>query len=280
MGVFMRSFHLFLAGVLCLTLAGCDSQAMLDEAAEKLAPEHIQELAAQVGEMVVSRDTEGIKGVLHPSAIGPDFDMAAANMWAQLPGGDLIDTSLAGVNTSSRWENGVSYTDYRFQYQYGFEEGWLHVQMVFREQDEAVSMINLHLTPLVGDLREINAFNLGQASFGKHMMFLAVIITPILIITTFVVAFRMRKSLKRPKRWLFFILIGVGGLTMNWTTGETVFEPLKFGLLGAGFLSPGPHAPLVLNLYFPLGMVLFWIFKQTGNLAMKEPDKSVEEILE
>jgi len=276
----MRSLHLLLAALLCLFLAGCDTQAVLDEAAKKIAPEHIQELASQVGDMVVARDTEGIKGVLHPSAVGPNFDAVAANLWAQVPGGALIDTSLAGVNASSRWENGVSYKDYHFYYQYGFEDGWLYIQMVFREQDDTVSMTNLRLSPLTDDLREVNAFNFGEASIGKQFMMLAVILIPLLIIATFVIAFRMCKSLKRPKRWLFFILFGFGGLAMNWTAGETSFQALQIGLLGAGFSADGPHAPWILNLYFPLGMVLFWIFRQTGNLAIKEPDKSLEDILE
>lgn len=262
--------RLALIALLSLFLSGCVSDEKFEEMAEKLASEEIRTEASRIGSLVLNKDLDGIKAVFHPDGLNETFDTDVAALWRFVPEEATIDRGLVGLNVFTQGIGDNGYTNYTFQYQYQFETSWLHMRLVLREEAEQLHLINIHLTPLQGDLREIHAFDLAEASFGQLLMLTALVLNPIFILVTFVYAFRMRKKLKSPKRWLGFMLFGLGAIQMNWTTGQVGYQILKFGLLGGGFITSSPYAPWVFTIYFPLTAVLFWIFIKTGRIGLKE----------
>jgi hypothetical protein len=271
----MKKLNILLIGLFWAVLSGCSSQEMMDEAAEKFMPAEVLVEARALAALVVAKDTAGLWPHLNDALKTDTFEAQIANVWSYVPDGAVLDVSLAGANYYTYTSDGDETVDYTLHYQYQLEQGWLLVRIVLREVAETRSLINIHVTPLEGDLREIHKLDLMAAPPKQWLWFCLLILIPTFVVVTFVSAFRMRKSLKRPKRWLFFILIGIGQVAMNWTTGEMGYGIATFGLLGAGIVTSGPHAPWIIKLYFPLGAALFWFFKKTGKLALK--DNKTEE---
>ena len=271
----MKKIGVLVFALLGAILSSCSSQEMVDDAAEKLMSAEVLAEGRKIAGLVIAKDTDGLKPYLHESLKTETFDHDIAKVWAIIPGDEILDVSLAGAHYRSYDSDAGETVDYTFQYQYHKGPKWLMVLVVMREQAETRAIIRLHVTPLEGDLREIHRFDLIAATPTRWLWFCLLILNPLFIVFTFVTAFRMRKSLKRPKRWLFFIIIGIGQFALNWTTGEIGYGIATFGLLGAGFVSSGPHAPWVIELYFPLGAALFWFFKKTGRLARKDVEVEV-----
>lgn len=266
----MKKLYLLAYALLGFALIGCSSQEIVDEAAETFIPADVREEARNLAALLVAKDSAGLRPYIHETLETADFDSQLADVLALVPGGEVVDISLASANQHIYVRGDGNITDYSFQYQYELEQGWLMVGLVLREEAGTRALINIHLTPLEGDLREIHSLNLLRASMSQWVWFCLLILNVAFILFTFVRAFRIRKSLKRPKRWLAFILVGVGSLSMNWTTGMTTFSLLSFGFLGGGLLTSGPHTPWIISLYFPLGAALFWFFKSAGKLGLRE----------
>ena len=62
----------------------------------------------------------------------------------------------------------------------------------------------------------------------------------------------------RGKKWLWIvaILLGVGALSVNWTTGQWNFQPAYVQLLSAS-ATASPYGPWVISVSVPLGAILF-----------------------
>ncbi len=64
---------------------------------------------------------------------------------------------------------------------------------------------------------------------------------------------------KRKWLWILFVLVGIGAIGVNWTTGQFSFRVATLNLLGAAAVSAGPHAPWFISVGFPLGAIMFWV---------------------
>ena len=75
--------------------------------------------------------------------------------------------------------------------------------------------------------------------------------------------------------WFLFIIVGVGKLTMNWTTGQLTTHPLAFQLLGASYFRPGLYGPWLFSASWPLGAVIFYFRRkrlQIASIAIENSD--------
>lgn len=71
--------------------------------------------------------------------------------------------------------------------------------------------------------------------------------------------------------WVPFVLIGLWGVTFNWTTGElkpsfvTITETsfyvsfIQFKLFGVGVTTTGPFHPWIVEIGAPIGALLYWL---------------------
>lgn len=61
-----------------------------------------------------------------------------------------------------------------------------------------------------------------------------------------------------PKHWWWALasLVGVGGYSLNWTTGQTGISLFKVQLFSAAALQSGPFAPWIVTFAFPLGALV------------------------
>jgi hypothetical protein len=56
--------------------------------------------------------------------------------------------------------------------------------------------------------------------------------------------------------WVLFILLGLGKLAVNWSTGEWQVMPLAVQVFSASIFS-SPYSPWILAVSFPLGAIVF-----------------------
>lgn len=262
-------YRLASAGMLMI-LAACSAEEAVESMADKFATDQAREKVETIAELVLSRDAEGLRAQFSSLNLDESFDEQLTHMLSFVPEGEVKSRVFANFKFNTRTGTDGSKSTYDFQYQYLVGSEWMWLQIVVQEQGDNLLVSNVKVTPLNDDLRNQHKFDLFDAAVGKIFFVLAMILSPIFIVFTFVTAFRMRKQLLKPKRWLLFILIGISVFELNWTTSAWQFQPLHFGLLGAGFVKSGLIAPWVLSLYPPVGALMFWFYKKTGKLGLKE----------
>ncbi len=59
--------------------------------------------------------------------------------------------------------------------------------------------------------------------------------------------------------WVFVAALGFVRFAINWTTGETMIQPVSFQFLSAGFVRPGFVGPWTLSFSLPLGALLVFL---------------------
>ena len=271
----MGLFRVLICAVATLCLSGCISEEKYNEMVRAFAPDEVHTEAERITVFVITRDVEGIRSVFHPDGLSDSFEEEVSALWEYIPEGEAVERNLAGLAQSTlKTIRGIDRTDYTFVYQYEFTEGWMRMKLVLREENATLKLVNLHLAKLNEDLRVLHKFDVAKADSTRIIMLITMIITVSFIVFTFVKTFKIRKQLLKPKRWLFFILIGIGGYSINWTTGAEIYNLFSFGFLGGGFVSDGPYSPWKITAYLPLGAILFWTFKKTGKLGLKPVDSA------
>lgn len=100
-------------------------------------------------------------------------------------------------------------------------------------------------------------FTLNGRSPAQLLFLTATILSPLLMLSAVIAAFRA-PGLKRKWLWALLSLTGVGAATMNWTTGETGFQPIMLNLIGSGVTKQGlsDFFPWIVKFTLPVGAVL------------------------
>ncbi len=96
-------------------------------------------------------------------------------------------------------------------------------------------------------------------------------IAGVLTLIAFVIA--VRTKLRRKWLWLLFILVGVGHLSINWTTGQLSFQPIYIVLCSIGAFRP-LYGAWLLHVAFPLGAVIFLVRRK--QLQLEQPEERSE----
>jgi hypothetical protein len=130
-----------------------------------------------------------------------------------------------------------------------------HIALVQLEilDDGAHLWVNaLKIQPIARPLEAVNGFrdNLGIAQMMVFLLGLGVALFD--MATAVVVA---RTPMRRRWLWALFATLGVGSVTMNWTTGAVSPDLLSIQFLGA-FRRVGLAGPWLLSISFPIGAIL------------------------
>ncbi len=91
--------------------------------------------------------------------------------------------------------------------------------------------------------------------FARILMTVAAVFAAGLGLVTAIRAYRSR--IRRRWLWVLISLLGAPVTTMNWATGQVRTRTLSIQLVNVGVVRPGPDAPWLLSVAFPLGAFLF-----------------------
>lgn len=252
------------------------SACTAEELSETLFPDEVLKKIHAINDAITNRDYGAMRSMVVTSMSQEELEAKLDQVFVYLPQGTFVGRELAEFKKSSlKTASGMDRTTYLAGYQYEYADGWAYVTLVLIDDSGDVSLQRLNIDQLSQSLRQSNAFTFAGKGVVHYVVFALTVVIPLFIIATFVVCFQMR-DLKRRKRWLAFILFGVGGVVLNWTTGALTIKILTIGLLGAGFFMNSTLAPVMLSVWLPLGAILFWIFRQSGKLALKR-DQSTND---
>ena len=131
----------------------------------------------------------------------------------------------------------------------------LTVDLVRSGSTSRVRVTGFHWQPTVARLAELNAFSLDGRSLAHYLYLLLAVASVVACLGGAVFARVRRMGLL----WVLFCLVGVGKATINWTTGQQVFNLFWIQLFGAGYFRPGMVGPWLVSWSLPLGTILAFI---------------------
>jgi hypothetical protein len=205
-------------------------------------------------DLVSDGDFARARELLDPSlrATATDDMFKQLREWLNAPGPrELTQIGLQSMISSA--ETRVSLV-----YQLHCSRGFAVVQVVQRFGTHDTVVEKILVTPVADDLRRLNAFTFAGKGAG-HYVFLALCVGDLALMIYALVACARTPMRRRKWAWILFILVGIARVKLDWTSGQTWFEPFSLRLPIVGWEAASPYAPHLLWLALPLGAIVFLV---------------------
>jgi hypothetical protein len=245
-----------------LVLSGCDEAAMV----RKLTPVEEESRAKNYIELLRQNKFEQIEAAMDESLKKPDLRDTLTQMAAMIPAGTPESAKVVGVQVF----NGPDLSTTNLTFEYQFQDQWRLIVVALQKTRGASTIVGFRVTPIPDSLENLNRFTLVGRSILQYFVLLLAIAVPLLVLYTLVVCIRT-KALKRKWLWVIFIVLALGKLTVNWTTGQCFVTPLAFQIPG-GAAYHTFYSPWMISASFPLGAILFlYKRKNLGSAKVYPP---------
>ena len=249
--ILTRTRLLALCAVLGLALSGCDRQQI----AHLLAPTDQDAAGRQYVEDIRDRNFTPLQKDLAPGVSVPDD--ALMSLATFLNAGEA-PKSVTIVTRNVTTSDGV--THYDLGYQYEFAKDLRLIELNLAKTDGVTKIAGLHTYAITVPLEQVNAFRLSHKA-PQHFIFLAAwILMALFTLATAVVCLRTKMGRSKPL-WFLIILLGFGEFAINWTTGTIYYDVAALELFAVGFYRD-LSGVWTLQVGFPLGAILFWVFRR------------------
>lgn len=234
-------------------LASCSYEDML----EKMAPKEESAFAKNYLESVRLKNFVEVTKHLGPELLTQDIEKKLTEVSGYFPPGEPIAIKLVGSNvftSTKQWQANLTY-------QYQFNDGWAIANVLLvRENEKELVVKGLHVYRSALPLEELHKFSLQKKTVAHYSFLLFSVATLAFILYALILCIKTPIN-KRKWLWIVFVLVGVGGFSINWTTGETFTQLVSVHLLGIGARTAGPYAPWIVTFSIPLGALIF-LFKR------------------
>lgn len=248
-----------------MRLAGYDRASLL----RKMTPHDDELFARRHAELIRQYKFEEIEGALDPSIKNAEARDKLTAMAAIIPTGEPV--SIKAVDVQFFRDADSPTTSITFEYEFAptvmatsgstalIPRKWLLVQVVVQKRLGTRVVAGIHVIPISESVEAYNEFTLANKGISQYVaLFLAVLI---FAFTVFAVVLCIRAKIGKQKwPWLLLMLIDVGSVSVNWTTGHWAFSPLS---IRAGippsptYISCTAYGPWVVNLTVPIGAIIF-----------------------
>ncbi|EAU55600.1 hypothetical protein SPV1_01592 [Mariprofundus ferrooxydans PV-1] len=263
----MKKLTSILIAAVLMLIAGCSYQDMADN----LIPKQESAFAKDYLHRLQTRDFESIKKYIDPSIEAQVTDNKLLEAAKYFPSGNLLSTELIGsqVNVvNGNWQG-------NFSFEYHFSDGWALANVVLKKSDDNLSVIGFNVYRTKASQKELNKFTLGGKSALHYFVLALAVLAPLFILVT--TYFCIRTPIpKRKWLWVVFVLVGIGSISINWSTGQFGIQPLSIKLFSASAFEAGPFAPWIISASIPLGAIIFW-FKRKRFIATNRANIQVNE---
>ena len=152
-------------------------------------------------------------------------------------------------------------------FEYAFPGKWLLLNVVTLERAGAVTIVGLHVQDERAALSEQNKFALGGKTPLQYAVLFLTAAFPLLTLYALIVCIGAKLA-RRKWLWVIFILLGVGKLAINWSTGQWGISPLAVQLFSASAAAEY-SGPWILAISVPLGAIVF-LLRRKSLLAVVE----------
>jgi hypothetical protein len=101
----------------------------------------------------------------------------------------------------------------------------------------------------------VNRFTLSGRGAAQYTILALAVLAPLLSLYALVLC--VRTKMRRTKwLWLVLVLMGIGKIVVNWTTGQVFFTPIAFQLPPAG-ANAVLYGPWQVYVSLPVGAIVF-----------------------
>jgi hypothetical protein len=249
--------------LLVLLAGGCSPRAALDAAATSPQAQFAEETAA----LLFKKNLDALLLQMAPELRKDATPEMMGKLFAAVPSGEPMESTVVGYHQSG--SPGV--TDTTVSLQYEFPKRFVLVQVTVRSSGAQRAVTYLRLERLPDSLDRVNAFHLGGQSHGHYVVLGLAILVPVFIVITLVVCVRTPLP-NRKWLWLLFVAVGMGRMSLNWTTGALSVTPLSVDLFGAGVTARGPYSPWIVSVAMPVGALLF-LWRRRSLMSQHRPAK-------
>jgi hypothetical protein len=222
--------------------------------AKKLIPEEEAAFAKEYLIRLRVRDFDHIKRYLSPTLFTKVSDANIEEVASYFPEGKLINVEMIGSEvfiSADEWQANLSY-------EFQFSEGWAIANVVLEKIGEQLHVNQLNVYQTIDSQKKLNEFSFHNKSSQHFFVLFLALVIPLLIIVSLFYCIKAPIP-KRKWLWLIFVSLGIGSISINWTTGQFWFKLLSCQLLGAGYFAESPYAPWIVQASIPWGAIIFWI---------------------
>jgi hypothetical protein len=230
---------------------GCTARSLID----RIAPETVAEAKTNF-DYLRHHQFDQIESSLDPSI---DRDTLQANftqMAALVPQGEPISVNTVGAYEKCLTRAGCQ-TQVTLEYQ--FPDRWLLMQLIVHSQDDRTVITSMHVRQESASLEEINRFTLRGKTTLQYIVLVAAVGSVLAMLDALIVC--VRTPMRRKWLRMIIILLGVGKVVVNWTTGEADYHIFWLNIPPAGLVAQ-PYGAWFLSVSMPLGAILFFINRE------------------
>lgn len=227
-------------------------------------------------------DVEAIEARLHASAKTPDLPelMAQVRGVIETAGGSCTRTFINFREMNGIDANG-SYRELTARHQYACSEGYLVTDAQLNASNGGPLLITRFIVTPVDRQAAIEAQSFSFESKGaRHYAILISATASIVLMAVALIGAIFTPRFERRWLWIPLSLVGVGGVTFVWPTGELFTNLLSVNLIGFGVARAGDVlSPWIINFTPPIGalIVLSLLWPRWAGLAPKDqPDEAPE----
>jgi len=238
-----------------LAVAGCDSQSVMD----RFVPQAESAVGKSYVESIRTRNFAPIEADFNP-AYEAEVRPAMEKMAGLFPNEEPKSIKTVGSHWSLSGE-----ASYNFTYEYEFSDRWILGAINFKKLKNKIQIERMDVVLSELSLEEANAFSFKNRDIIHYLFIVAAIAFATFTVGTAIVCART-KGLKRKWLWIIFVLIGLGWLQLNWTTGAINYGLAYITFFASGFSKPF-YGPLVIQIGFPIGAIVFWLRRRKWQAA-------------
>lgn len=240
-----------LVGLFLTVLSGCNQatlmKTMVPQEDEATTRRYVDDLRQNRLDQIEQDMDAGLKDSnLHGTLV---------SMAAMFPAQEPVSTKVVGFRTLFGSAPGTEIT-----LEYEFPQKWLLAEVVTQKSEGVTTIVGFHVTPIADSLENLNRFTLVGKGESQYVILSLAVLAPLFSLYAFILCIKTRMG-KKKWLWLIFILLGIGKLMVNWTTGQVFFTPLAIQLPPAG-ANAQLYGPWLVYVSVPLGAILFLIMRK------------------
>jgi hypothetical protein len=253
-----------LALILLCVLIGCDRTSMM----KKMIPAQDATLAEHYIDAIRLKQYETVEQHADSSITGPDLRNSLSDLAAIFPDPAEEPSSMKPVAINLlRKAGGVTNTSITLEYE--FSDEWVLAEVTSQKVNGVVTITGLHAKSIPESVETQNGFSLADKGTAQYFVLFLAVAAPIFTLYALVLCIKTRIE-KRKWLWIVFILVGVGKLTVNWTTGQMYVTPLAFQIISGGAMALG-YAPWMIYVSLPIGAIIFLANRDSISTSSNAP---------
>jgi hypothetical protein len=222
---------------------------------KKMTPQQDESVARTYIDQLRHNQFDHIEGNMDSSVSGPDIPATLARMAAMFPAQEPTSVKVISVNLFRSAE--ITKTDLTLEYE--FPQQWLLANLVTQKKDGVTTITGFYVKPIPNSLESLNRFTFAGKGVVQYTILLLALLS--LLSSLYALVLCIRTKLKGKWLWLILILLGVGKLSVVWTTAQSSFSFFAVQLLSVSAIAQ-PYGPWVINVSIPLGALAFLIFRE------------------